>query len=151
MARRRNYARVSAQIQPVYVPPASIEVVRHITRRNALDGRLEPTDWHMQRWAQSQGSDLLISDEAADALPRVKLPPLADEDAVITDQIVLHSPDHWRGFVFSWYMSPKPVEVIAKELGCEKRTVYTERRLVLAYLLGRLTEAGVRIASYHGR
>lgn len=151
MPRRRKYIRVSTQVPEVYVRPATVDVVRKITRRNALDARLEPTDWHMQRWAQSQGSDLLISDEAADALPRVKLPPLADEDAVITDQIVLHSPDHWRGFVFSWYNSPKPIEIIARELGCDKRTVYTERRLVLAYLLGRLIGAGVKIATYHGR
>lgn len=143
-----RHRQLKSVIPPVYVGGSSAIVIRKITRQNALDPRLEPTDRHMQRWAESQGSDL---PNESDLPPKVRLPPLPEPVAVVTDQIVLHSPDYWRDFIFSWYRSSKPIEIIAKDLGCEKRSVYFERKIVLAYLLGRLTQAGVRIASYRFR
>jgi hypothetical protein len=134
-----------------FPPPTALEVIRHITRSHALDPRLEPTDRHLHRWAASQGSGLPLDPDLADILPRVRVPPLSDDIAVVTDQIVLHSPEYWKRFVFKWYRSPKPKEVIAQELGMRVQAVYDERRLALAYMFGRLTEAGVAIPSYQLR
>ncbi len=75
-----------------FPPPTALEVIRHITRPHALDP------------------------EVADRLPRVRVPPLSDDIAVVTDQIVLRSPEYWKRLMFSWYRSPKPKEVIAAEL-----------------------------------
>jgi hypothetical protein len=123
-------------------------VIRLMARANALDPRLLPTERHLQRWAVSQGSGLPLPSELADILPRTKLPPLPDDQAVVTDQAILHSPRYWQRFVHSWYRSPKPAEVIAGELGLSRASVYDERRLVLAYFFGRLTEAGIPLASF---
>lgn len=146
MSRQNN--RASGKIEPVHVGFSAPEAIRRITRQNSLDVRFVPTDRHMQRWAQSQGADLPLDAELGDAIPKVKLPPLPDDQAVITDQIVLDAPEYWRDLIFSWYRSPKPTDVIATELGCKKTQIYFEWKLVLAYLLGRLTEAGVRLPSY---
>ena len=135
------------------MPPAPIEVIRRITRKNALDPRLEPTDRHMQRWAISLCGGITVPRLAqlkiAPIGPRV--PPLSSDAAAATDRVVASSPDHWRLFIESWYCSSKPSEVIALEMRCEKSALFIERRLVLAYLLGRLTSDGVRIASHRFR
>lgn len=134
-----------------FPPPTTLAVLRHVRRQNALDPRLEPTDRHMQRWAVSQGSALPLDPALADILPRLKVPPLPDDQAVVTDQVVLRSPEHWKRFVFKWYRSPKPKEVIARELGLRTQTVDVERLIVLAYLHGCLTTAGIAIAAYQLR
>jgi hypothetical protein len=130
-----------------FPPPTTLIVIQRLAREHALDPRLAPTDRHMQRWAGSQGSGLPVDPDDADGLPRTRLPILPPDEAVITDQIVLGSPSMWQRFIFAWYRSPKPKEVIAEELGMRVQAVYDERRLVLAYMLGRLTEAGIVLPS----
>jgi hypothetical protein len=132
------------------------EVIRRITRRNAQDPRLEPTDRHLQRWVVSlyggiEGYVKSVPFDDSIKVSKFRLPPLADDVAMITDQVVASAPSYWERFIHNWYLTSKPIELIAKELRCQRTAVYEERRLVLAYLLGRLTEAGVRIASYRFR
>lgn len=138
----------AAIVRELWAPPTDAALIRRITREHALDPRLAPTDRHMTRWAASQGSDLPLDPARADSLPRTRLPPLSPTEAVVTDQIVLRSPDHWQRFIVAWYRSPKPTEVIAEEIGVSLRQVFDERRLVLAYLLGRLHEAGLIVATF---
>lgn len=141
-----------SQLLAVYVPPASLEVIRRITRKNALDPRLEPTDRHMQRWAISLCGGITVPRLAQLKIaPSGSREPLSQESAAATDRVVASSPEHWRLFVELWYCTAKPTEVIAEEIGVERATLYVERRLLLAYLLGSLTRSGVRIASYRFR
>lgn len=142
-----------SQVRAVYVPPASLEVIRRITRKNALDPRLEPTDRHMQRWAVSLCGGITEPSLAhLKLMPTgLRIPPLSDEAAAATDQVVASSPAHWRVFIKLWYCTNQPTEVIAKQIGVEKTTLFVERRLLLAYLLGSLTHCGVRIASHRFR
>lgn len=97
----------------------------------------------MQRWAASQGVGLPVDPRLADALPRTRLPPLPDDVAIITDQIVLHSPTYFQRFTFKWYRSPKPRELIAEELGLPVIAIPLEHHVVLAYFMGRLVGAGI--------
>lgn len=133
-----------------FLPPSTVEAIKLITRQNALDVRFMSVDRHMQRWAQSLFGGITLprlSQMRVDAkAPKVE--PLAPETAAITDGVVSRSPDDWRIFIFDWYTSSKPPEVIAEEMGLARRqSLYDERRLVLAYLLGALVQRGVRIAS----
>jgi hypothetical protein len=144
------------EIPAVIIRMSDPETLRRITRRNAQDPRLEPTDRHLQRWVVSLygGLELGVTNIPFDDSPKAskfRLPPLSDDVAMITDQVVASSPSYWQRFIHNWYLTSKPIEVIAKELNCERANMYTERRLVLSYVLGRLTEAGVRIASYRFR
>jgi hypothetical protein len=148
--------RTSIEIPPVIIRPSDPEVLRRITRRNAQDPRLEPTDRHMQRWVVSlyggiDGGVRNIPYDDSLKVSRFRLSPLPDDVALATDSVVATAPSYWQRFVHNWYMTSKPLEVIAKEMRCERRQIYTERQLVLSYLLGRLTQAGVRIASYRLR
>jgi hypothetical protein len=152
----RPKRRTSIEVPPVIIRASDPEVLRRIMRANAQDPRLEPTDRHMQRWVVSLWGGL---DGAVRAIPfddsvppsRFRLSPLPEDIALATDSVVASSPSYWQRFVHNWYLTDKPVEVIAKEMRCERRQVYVERQLVLSYLLGRLTQAGVRIASYRLR
>lgn len=146
----------SIEVPPVIIGVSAPDALRRITRRNAQDPRLEPTDRHLQRWVVSlyggiEGDVKSVPFDDALKASKFRLPPLADDVALITDQVVATSPNYWERFVHNWYLTSKPIEVIAKELRCERTQVYTERRIVLAYLLGRLTQAGVRIASHRFR
>lgn len=121
-------------------------VIRRITRHNALDPRLMPTDRHMQRWAVGQGDGFPASDRAM--YPISRLTPLAPDVDIATDQVVLSSPPHWRRFTVRWYRSDCSIDQLASEFGLRRDKLFVERRLVLAYLLGRLTAAGVRITTF---
>ena len=145
----KRFRRKSAELPPermVYVPPLPVDVIRRITRQNALDPRLAPTDRHMQRWARGQGTGLPNEDRAL--YPVSTLTPLPERDAVITDQIVLASPTYWRKFVVLWYRSDCSVDQLCERLRMGRDKVFVERRIVLAYVFGRLTERGLRIASF---
>lgn len=137
---------------PEVIPQRSLtaEAVKSITRHNTLDRRFRGMSRYLERWSVGQGSGLPISDEAADALPRLTTRPTAlpDDESTVADLTILHSPDWFRRFVFMWYRSPMPVEAIAKELDIRVRAVHEEHRIVLAYFLGRFTEAGVRIDTW---
>lgn len=122
------------------------QIIRRLTRPNALDARLAPTDRHMQRWAVGQGSGFPDVDRALYAQSR--LTPLAPEIDVQTDQIVLATPSHWRSFVVRWYRSDCSVQQLAEELGMSRDKLFVERRIVLAYLLGRLTSVGIHLSTF---
>lgn len=126
--------------------PAAPEIIRRITRPNALDPRLSPTDRHMQRWAVGQGSGFPDPERAL--FLASNLTPLAPEVDVATDQVVLSTPAHWRRFIKLWYRSDCSVEQLAKDLDMGRDKVFVERRIVLAYLLGRLTSIGIRLSVF---
>jgi hypothetical protein len=130
---------------PAHAPSAA-QVIRRITRANALDPRLMPTDRHMQRWAAGQGSGM--DDPERALFPMSRLTPLDPLTDIATDQIVLSTPDHWRHFLVRWYRSDCSVDQLAQEFGLKRDKLFVERRLVLAYLLGRLTAAGIRITTF---
>ncbi len=129
-----------------YRGPSPAQVIRRITRPNALDPRLAPTDRHMQRWAVGQGSGFPDPDRALYLQSR--LTPLAPEVDIETDQIVLASPPHWRRFIKLWYRSDCSVQELADALEMGRDKLFIERRIVLAYLLGRLTAVGIRISTF---
>lgn len=137
---------------PVVIPHRALTaaVVKAITRHNTLDRRFRPMSRYLERWSVGQGSGLPISDEEADALPRLSTrpTPLSDDESTVADLTILHSPEWFRRFVFMWYRSPMPVEEIAKALDIRVRAVHEEHRIVLAYFLGRFTEAGIRIDTW---
>lgn len=130
----------------IYRPPTPLEVIRRITRQNALDPLLLPTDRHMQRWARGQGTGLPNEDRAL--YPTSNLTPLPAVEAILTDQVVLTSPARFRHFAGLWYRSDCSTDQLCERLGMGRDKVFAERRLTLAYLLGRFTGAGIRIASF---
>lgn len=145
----RRKRRTDLELLPssVYTPPADLAVIRRLTRQNSLDPRLLPTDRHMQRWAVGQGTGL-PNDERA-LYPQATLTPLPRTESIATDQVVLDAPGYWRRFVVLWYRSDCSVEQLRDQLGGISRDrVFDERRLVLAYLLGRLTAVGIRVATF---
>jgi hypothetical protein len=135
---------------PRVTPPphalASAQAIRRLTRPNALDPRLAPTDRHMQRWAVGQGSGFPDPDRAM--FPQSRLTQLAPEIDIMTDQIVLTSPAHWRRFIVLWYRSDCSTEQLALDLGMGRDKLFVERRIVLAYLLGRLTADGIPLSVF---
>jgi hypothetical protein len=126
--------------------PKGVDVIRRITRPNALDPRLAPTDRHMQRWAVGQGSGLPDSERAL--FLQSRLTPLAADADIATDRIVLTSPAHWRRFIVCWYRSDCSTEQLAHDLGMGRDKLFVERRIVLAYLLGRLTADGIQLSVF---
>jgi hypothetical protein len=144
---RGSYRKKSLRELPqVYCPPMSAEVIRLITRQNALDPRLAPTDRHMQRWAAGQGTGLPNPDRAL--IVRATMTPLPTIDAIVTDKVVLDSPRYWRRFIVLWYRSDCSVDQMAEDMQLSRDKVFIERRLVLAYLLGRLTALGILIPTF---
>lgn len=137
---------IGSKVPAVHTPITTLQCVKALTRQNAIDPKLQPVDRHMQRWAQSQGSDLPADPQDVDHLAsRFQLSPLPDEDAVLTDQAVLHCPEDWKRLLVMWYRSSLTVAMIAQKLDMSRTSLYSERRLVLAYLLGRLPEIGVKL------
>lgn len=144
----RKLRRSAGGVQPAYIPPPAplaVAVIRRITRQNALDPRLLPTDRHMQRWARGQGAGLPNEDRAL--FPISNLTPLPEIEAIVTDQIVLGSPGYWRRFIGLWYRSDCSVDQLCTRLSMGRDKVFVERRIVLAYMFGSLTNAGIHIAS----
>lgn len=147
LRKKHGDAALDADRAMLYRAPTPAEVIRRIARQNTLDPRLLPTDRHMQRWAVGQGTGL-PNDERA-LYPRANLTPLPQSESIVTDQVVLAAPGYWRRFVVLWYRSDCSVDQLRAELGGISRDrVFDERRLVLAYLLGRLSSVGIRIPTF---
>lgn len=144
--RKKNRDPLPADLAMLYREPTPADVIRRISRATALDWRLVPTDRHMQRWAVGSGTGL-PNDERA-LYPKSTLSPLPQSEAIITDQVVLDAPAYWRRFTVLWYRSDCSVDQLSTELAMSRDKVFIERRLVLAYLLGRLLGAGLRIATW---
>lgn len=135
---------------PEVVPlrPLTPSELRMLARDTALDPRFRAIDRYLWRWAVGQGSGLPLSADDADWLPESKPTPLPSDESITVDLIVLHAP-HWaRVFAFMWFRSDSTVPQIAERLKCRVRAVYDERKLVLAYFLGRFAEAGIRIPTW---
>lgn len=130
---------------PIHAP-SSAQVIRRITRANSLDPRLMPMDRHMQRWAVGEGDGFPDSERAL--LPVSRLTPLSPDVAIATDQIVLSSPAHWQRFTYRWYRSDCSVNQLANEFDMKRDKLFDERRLILAYLLGRLSAIGIHISTF---
>lgn len=144
--RKKRGERLPADIAMLLRPPTPAAVIRRISRQTALDWRLVPTDRHMQRWAVGEGTGLPNEDRAL--YPKSVMPPLPASEAIITDQVVLEAPTYWRRFIVLWYRSDCSVDQLSAELQMSRDKVFIERRLVLAYLLGRLLGAGLRISTW---
>lgn len=137
---------LSDECSVLFRDPTPADVIRRITRQNSLDPRLLPADRHMQRWAAGQGTGLPNASRAL--FLKSSMPPLPEREAIVTDQVVLSSPIYWRRFVVLWYRSDCSVDQLASELAMSRDKVFTERRVVLAYLLGRLSAVGIRLAMW---
>ncbi len=136
------------RVPTVFVRTLSPASIRMLSRDRALDPRFRPVDRYLWRWSVGQGTGLPPDAEAADKLPESRPTPLAPDEAVLVDQIIIRSPSWASRFVFMWFRSERTVEQIAASLACRARAVYDERRLVLAYYLGRFTEIGISIPSW---
>ncbi len=145
MKAKRGPADRDVRIPVVYPRPLTPQHLRVLTRQNALDRRFRGIDRFLERWSVGQGSGQPISDEAADKLPTSHPTPLSLDDSITADLAILHSPDWARRFVFAWYRSDKSPEQIGEQMDLDRREVYREFKIVLAYMLGRFTEMGFKI------
>lgn len=119
------------------------EVERISNREAATDPRLRAVDRCFERWAVtptesgSPGLSYVILFRRDD----VGTAPLDDLESKIVDAAVRSSPKWARTFVHLWYRSDSTVTDIAKTLHMKHREyVYDERKVVLSYYLGRLSE-----------
>jgi hypothetical protein len=131
------------RVQPPTHRLAAAQIIRRLTRPNALDPRLAPTDRHMQRWAVGQGSGFPDAERAL--FVQSRLTPLTPEVDIATDQVVLSAPSAWRRFIVLWYRSDCSVDQLCEALRMGREKLFIERRIVLAYLLGRFGGVGIQI------
>jgi hypothetical protein len=99
----------------------------------ALPPELLPVDRILQQWAMSvTGGGYEPWAETVVAKP----PPLPEDLALEVDQVICHSPRKIRILLSDWYCTPKPVDVIARRIGCTRQSLYTHFRAALWYLRG---------------
>lgn len=152
-ARRTSIDPADPRIPTVYPPRLTTEQLRALTREGATDPRLRSTDRCFQRWASTPGSAALLP-----LLARVQLgvsartnpaPPLNDREAELVDEAVRTADPPEQRFVIAWYRSGATVTEIADALGMKRRTsVYDERKMVLSYFRGRLTQMGLSLPAW---
>ncbi|MHB8817299.1 MAG: hypothetical protein ACYDAE_29105 [Steroidobacteraceae bacterium] len=143
------------RVPEVQVRKLSPEQVRVLTRagQHAIDPRFRGVDRFFERWASSYALTSpppSMGYAQADLIgtPRDAVMPLAADDLTVVDMIVLHSPEWAKRFVFMRYRLGYSTAELAAEIKCRLRGVFDEQRVVLAYFLGRLTEAGVNVPSW---
>lgn len=136
------------RVASVRVPALTPNALRMLTRDRALDPRFRAVDRYLWRWSVGQGAGLPLDAEDAECLPESRPTPLARDESTVVDQTILASPGWARDFVFMWFRSPATLDEIAQRLQVRSRAVWDERKLVLAYYLGRFTELGIHIASW---
>ena len=146
--RSTSVDRPDPRIGVVHVPQLTPEQLHALERPGAIDPRLRSTDRCFQRWASTPGSAALLP-----LLARVRLdgagreghaPALNDREADLVEEAVRTADPPEQRFVVAWYRSGATVTEIAQLLGMRRRqSVYEERRLVLAYFRGRLTQMGL--------
>lgn len=74
------------------------------------------------------------------------VPALDDRESLLVDATVHSSPAWARSFVMLWYRAAYTVQEMADALRINRRqAVYEERRVVLAYYLGRFVEIGLPV------
>ena len=138
--------RPDRRVSEVSVRPLTPSQLRMLARDTALDPRFRAVDRFLWRWAVGHGTGLPPDDP--DFLREARPSPLPPEDAIKVDEIMHEAPEWARAFVVWWFRSDATVEEIAERLSCRSRAVYDERKLVLAYFLGRLVEADIRIPTW---
>ncbi|MHB1870897.1 MAG: hypothetical protein ACYCT1_08590 [Steroidobacteraceae bacterium] len=124
------------------------EQLHTLERPGAIDPRLRSTDRVFQRWGATPGSGALLPQLARVCLtgsPRAsRVPPLNDREADLVDEAVRTADPPEQRFVVAYYRAGNTMTEIAQLLGMRRRqSVYEERRLVLAYFRGRLTQMGL--------
>jgi hypothetical protein len=131
------------RVPSLHVRALTIEEIHIITREAATDPRLRAIDRCFERWAATPG------ETGSPGLAHVVVfrrddggaPPLDDLESKIVDTAVRTSPGWARTFVQLWYRSDCSVTEIATQLAIKRREyVYDERKVVLSYYLGRLSE-----------
>jgi hypothetical protein len=130
------------EVYPRKLTPTDLE--RVATRIGATDPRLRAIDRCFERWAATPtGSAPGIAQvDLIKREPVSKTVPLDDAESKLVDAVVRESPGWARNFVILWYKSDLQVAQIAEALKIKRREyVYDERRIVLSYFLGRLSEA----------
>lgn len=137
--------RVPEPPRPRPLTPAQL---RMLTRDRALDPRFRGVDRYLWRWAVGQGAGLPLDAEEADGLPQSRPTPLAPDESTVVDMTILAAPGWAREFVFMWFRSNDTIEEMAARLQVRSRAVWDERKLVLAYFLGRFIELGIYIPSW---
>jgi len=127
----------------------SPEEARVINRPSATDPRLRPADRLLERWAVTHGSGPAVPSMAEVTLiarTAEVVPALDDRESLLVDATVQSSPVWARSFAMLWYRAAYTVQEIADALRISRRqAVYEERRLVLAYYLGRFVEIGLPV------
>lgn len=117
-----------------------------LTRDGAIDPRLRLTDRLLLRWGATPTAELPVATRSLLApLPvRSTYVALPDAECELVDKTVRGSPPWAKGFALLWYRLEASTEELAKALKIARRqAIYEERRLVLAYFLGRFVELRV--------
>ena len=110
------------------------------------DESLLATHRVLERWAVSIGSGLPA--EEWNDVPKSRPPPLPDDLAVEVDQIVCRSPRRWRKLIRSFYCTPRPTEVIAKEQQCSVSHVSAFWHDSLRYVRGEFVTKRIIVRLY---
>ena len=152
--RSTSVDRPDARIAPVDVPRLTPEQPHALEPPGAIDPRLRSTDRTFQRWASTPGSGSVLPQLARVCLGgparAAHAPALNDREADLVDEAVRTADPPEQRFVFAWYRSGATVTEIAQLLGMRRRqSVYEERRLVLAYFRGRLTQMGLPLPAWN--
>lgn len=117
-----------------------------INRVMETDPRLRAVDRCFFRWAAtpSQSGSPLLSHIILLRQHDGGAVPLDDAESKIVDMAVRTSPRWARNFIHLWYRTDSSVTEIAQALHIKRREyVYDERKVVLSYFLGRLSEASL--------
>lgn len=126
----------------------SPEEVKTLVRPGAIDARLRPTDRWLERWGATHGGGSILPGIAnVELIARTApagVPMLDDRESLLIDEVVDTSPGWARTFAVLWYRTPCTVQEIADVLRIRwRQAVYEERRMILAYYLGRFVEIGL--------
>ena len=137
------------RVPPVRPAPVAVKTVRGKLREGPVDPHLRGVDRCLDRWSWTVPGTRV--QEPALAQARIlsgqssRPSALADHDWEIVTQAVKTSPPWVRQLVQLWYKTEQSASEIAGILGSTRRqTAYERLNLALAYLLGRLSQMGLR-------
>lgn len=116
-------------------------IVDEQERTYHLDADLIVVDQILRRWAVSIGSGMPIDE--AESCTRSKPPPLDDERAIITDQLILRAPLLIAEILRLWYKTPLSLKGVAKRLGIKAEHVVVRWRGSLRWLRQKLVDSRV--------
>jgi hypothetical protein len=117
------------------------DIVDEQERTYHLDADLVVVDQILRRWAVSIGSGMPMDE--AESRTQSKPPPLDDERAIITDQLILRAPLLIGEILRLWYKTPLSLGGMAKRLGVKTKHVVARWRGSLRWLRQRLVDSRV--------